>query len=163
MSHISCPSHIKHSFVVLIFVQIPATSNRSDLLQCQAPYNLEDALCMDCCRRTTCITAPLQQTHHTHWSNTHRCQCSINPSSATACCCCCCCVIGLQGAPTPAATQLRKVQHPTPMTSLASMRDKDELVDWSRRLENSGLVDPEAVQWVVEPKVDGLALRAVYR
>lgn len=65
-----------------------------------------------------------------------------------------------QGAPVPAISQLQKVQHPTPMTSLASMRNKDELVRWGSKL---ALVDPEAVSWVVEPKVDGLALRAVYR
>ena len=34
---------------------------------------------------------------------------------------------------------------------------------WGGRLARQGVLDPEAVTWVVEPKVDGLAVRVVYR
>jgi NAD-dependent DNA ligase len=34
---------------------------------------------------------------------------------------------------------------------------------WGSRLAKLGVVNPEAVDWVVEPKVDGLAVRIVYR
>lgn len=70
---------------------------------------------------------------------------------------------GIQGAPVPAVTQLKKVRHPSLMTSLAAMRDKDEILSWASRLHKAGLVDPNTVSWAVEPKVDGMALRVVYR
>jgi NAD-dependent DNA ligase len=34
---------------------------------------------------------------------------------------------------------------------------------WGARLAKSGVLDPESVDWVVEPKVDGLAVRIMYR
>ncbi|WIA35136.1 hypothetical protein OEZ86_003615 [Tetradesmus obliquus] len=68
-----------------------------------------------------------------------------------------------KGAPLSAVTALSKVTHPTPMTSLAAVRDEDELRAWGSRLAKQGVVNPEAVDWVVEPKVDGLAVRVVYR
>lgn len=49
------------------------------------------------------------------------------------------------------------------MTSLAAVRDKAELLAWGSRLAKAGLVHPDDVDWVVEPKVDGLAVRVVYR
>jgi NAD-dependent DNA ligase len=49
------------------------------------------------------------------------------------------------------------------MTSLAAVRDESELRAWGSRLAKQGVINPEAVEWVVEPKVDGLAVRVVYR
>jgi NAD-dependent DNA ligase len=34
---------------------------------------------------------------------------------------------------------------------------------WGSRLAKQGVLDPDAVDWVVEPKVDGLAVRIVFR
>jgi hypothetical protein len=69
----------------------------------------------------------------------------------------------VQGAPLSAVTALTKVSHPTPMTSLAAVRDESELRAWGSRLGKQGVINPVAVDWVVEPKVDGLAVRVVYR
>jgi NAD-dependent DNA ligase len=49
------------------------------------------------------------------------------------------------------------------MTSLAAVRDESELRAWGSRLAKQGVVNPEGVDWVVEPKVDGLAVRVMYR
>jgi DNA ligase (NAD+) len=57
------------------------------------------------------------------------------------------------------------VRHPMPMVSLGNARDEDELLAWERRLRNAlerrGL-EPEAIEYVTEPKVDGLAISLVY-
>lgn len=34
---------------------------------------------------------------------------------------------------------------------------------WGARLAKAGTINPDQVDWVVEPKVDGLAVRIVYR
>ena len=34
---------------------------------------------------------------------------------------------------------------------------------WGSRLAKQGVLDPDTVDWVVEPKVDGLAVRIVFR
>lgn len=34
---------------------------------------------------------------------------------------------------------------------------------WGTRLAKQGVINPDVVDWVVEPKVDGLAVRLVYR
>ncbi len=34
---------------------------------------------------------------------------------------------------------------------------------WGSRLAKQGVLDPDAVHWVVEPKVDGLAVRLVFK
>jgi DNA ligase (NAD+) len=51
------------------------------------------------------------------------------------------------------------------MVSLGNARDEEELLAWERRLHNAlgkrGL-DPAAVEYVTEPKVDGLAISLVY-
>ena len=51
------------------------------------------------------------------------------------------------------------------MVSLGNARDEDELRAWEKRLHNAlerrGL-DPEAIEYVTEPKVDGLAISLVY-
>jgi hypothetical protein len=67
-----------------------------------------------------------------------------------------------QGAPVEASAAARKVAHPTPMLSLPAVQDADGLVAWAKRLARLG-VDPEAAAFVTEPKVDGLAVRVVYR
>jgi DNA ligase (NAD+) len=57
------------------------------------------------------------------------------------------------------------VRHPIPMVSLGNARDEEELRGWEKRLHNAmerrGL-DPAAVEYVTEPKVDGLAISLVY-
>jgi DNA ligase (NAD+) len=57
------------------------------------------------------------------------------------------------------------VRHPIPMVSLGNARDEEELRAWEKRLHNAlerrGL-DPAAVEYVTEPKVDGLAISLVY-
>jgi len=34
---------------------------------------------------------------------------------------------------------------------------------WGTRLAKQGVINPDVVDWVVEPKVDGLAVRLLYR
>lgn len=36
-------------------------------------------------------------------------------------------------------------------------------MSWGSRLAKQGVINPDSVDWVVEPKVDGLAVRVVYR
>jgi DNA ligase (NAD+) len=56
-------------------------------------------------------------------------------------------------------------RHLSPMVSLGNARDEDELQAWERRLhsalERRGL-DPAEIEYVTEPKVDGLAISLVY-
>ena len=58
-----------------------------------------------------------------------------------------------------------RVDHLLPMVSLGNARDEDELRAWETRLHNAlerrGL-DPAAIEYVTEPKVDGLAISLVY-
>jgi DNA ligase (NAD+) len=65
---------------------------------------------------------------------------------------------------TPAAG-FAEVRHREPMLSLANARGPDELVAWYRRartvLEQEGLAGRE-VRFVVEPKIDGLAVSLTY-
>ena len=65
----------------------------------------------------------------------------------------------------PAAGQFAEVAHAVPMLSLANARGDDELRDWHRRLRDqaSGAgVDAEGLRFVVEPKIDGLAISLTY-
>ena len=59
-----------------------------------------------------------------------------------------------------------EVVHAEPMLSLSNARGADELADWYRRaeavLEVEGLANRE-VNFVVEPKIDGLAISLTYR
>jgi DNA ligase (NAD+) len=59
----------------------------------------------------------------------------------------------------------REVVHAEPMLSLGNARGPEELADWHRRaravLEVEGLTDRE-VRFVVEPKIDGLAISLTY-
>ncbi len=62
-------------------------------------------------------------------------------------------------------TSFEEVPHLLPMLSLANARDADELIAWDTRIRkllvDAGVeTDP---RFVVEPKIDGLALSLVYR
>jgi DNA ligase (NAD+) len=63
-------------------------------------------------------------------------------------------------------SELEKVRHPQPMLSLANARSADELRAWIQRMRNflarEGITDPE-FEYVVEPKIDGLAISLIYR
>src|SRR5262249_32589967 len=58
------------------------------------------------------------------------------------------------------------VTHLEPMLSLGNVRSEDELRAWVERMRNhlarEGISDPE-FSFVVEPKIDGLAISLVYR
>ena len=58
-----------------------------------------------------------------------------------------------------------EVRHLLPMLSLANARDDDELLAWDQRLQKLLEVAGHAGEpaFVVEPKIDGLALSLVYR
>jgi len=59
-----------------------------------------------------------------------------------------------------------QVRHLEPMLSLANARSEDELLAWdqrNRRLLESRGIDETRLRFVVEPKIDGLAISLVYR
>ena len=62
--------------------------------------------------------------------------------------------------------RLEKVRHLEPMLSLSNARSAEELRAWVQRmrthLAREGIEDPD-FQFVVEPKIDGLAISLVYR
>ncbi len=62
--------------------------------------------------------------------------------------------------------RLEKVAHLEPMLSLSNARSEDELRAWVERMRNhlarEGIEQPR-FQYVVEPKVDGLAISLIYR
>ncbi len=63
-------------------------------------------------------------------------------------------------------SELEKVRHPQRMLSLANARSAEELRAWIQRMRNflarEGISDPE-FEYVVEPKIDGLAISLIYR
>jgi DNA ligase (NAD+) len=63
-------------------------------------------------------------------------------------------------------SSLRKVRHPEPMLSLGNVRSEEELRAWVERMRNhlarEGISDPR-FEFVVEPKIDGLAISLIYR
>jgi DNA ligase (NAD+) len=63
-------------------------------------------------------------------------------------------------------SELEKVRHPQAMLSLANARSADELRAWIARMRNhlarEGIEDPQ-FEYVVEPKIDGLAISLLYR
>jgi DNA ligase (NAD+) len=63
-------------------------------------------------------------------------------------------------------SELEKVSHPQEMLSLANTRSAEELRAWIQRMRNflarEGITDPE-FEYVVEPKIDGLAISLIYR
>ncbi len=62
--------------------------------------------------------------------------------------------------------RLEKVEHLEPMLSLGNVRSEAELRAWVERMRNhlarEGIAEP-AFTFVVEPKIDGLAISLVYR
>jgi DNA ligase (NAD+) len=62
--------------------------------------------------------------------------------------------------------RLEKVRHLEPMLSLGNVRSEVELRAWVERMRNhlarEGIADPH-FEFVVEPKIDGLAISLVYR
>ena len=62
--------------------------------------------------------------------------------------------------------RLEKVEHLEPMLSLGTVRSEAELRAWVERMRNhlarEGIADPD-FSFVVEPKIDGLAISLVYR
>jgi DNA ligase (NAD+) len=62
--------------------------------------------------------------------------------------------------------RLEKVQHSEPMLSLGNVRSAEELRAWVTRMRShlarEGIEDP-SFQYVVEPKIDGLAISLLYR
>ena len=62
--------------------------------------------------------------------------------------------------------RLEKVRHPEPMLSLGNVRSEQELRAWVERMRNhlarEGISDPR-FEFVVEPKIDGLAISLIYR
>ncbi|MEA2443579.1 MAG: ligase, partial [Thermoleophilales bacterium] len=63
-------------------------------------------------------------------------------------------------------SRFEPVKHLQPMLSLANARDEEELRAWNQRITNllakQGMEDPR-LEYVVEPKVDGLAISLLYR
>jgi DNA ligase (NAD+) len=63
-------------------------------------------------------------------------------------------------------SRLEKVKHPEPMLSLGNVRSEEELRAWVVRMRNhlarEGISDPR-FEFVVEPKIDGLAISLIYR
>jgi DNA ligase (NAD+) len=63
-------------------------------------------------------------------------------------------------------SDLVKVSHPQAMVSLANARSEGDLRAWIQRMRNflarEGIEDPE-FEFVVEPKIDGLAISLIYR
>lgn len=63
----------------------------------------------------------------------------------------------------PPLEEFKTVRHSTPMLSLNKANTTDEFLDFHRRTkELSGLIDDE-LQYVVEPKFDGLAVELTYQ
>ena len=63
-------------------------------------------------------------------------------------------------------SRLEKVRHLEPMLSLGNVRSEEELRAWVERMRNhlarEGIAEPR-FRFVVEPKIDGLAISLVYR
>ena len=60
-----------------------------------------------------------------------------------------------------ASDRFPQVQHPIPMLSLANAFDREDLEAWHRRVTD--LLDGQPFRMVAELKIDGLAVRLVYR
>ena len=60
-----------------------------------------------------------------------------------------------------ASDRFPQVQHPIPMLSLANAFGRDDLEAWHRRVTD--LLDGQPFRMVAELKIDGLAVRLVYR
>ncbi|CAM6040821.1 unnamed protein product [Sphagnum compactum] len=68
----------------------------------------------------------------------------------------------------PPLLTMAKVEHSTPMLSLVSVNKEEELIGWHERFQHRLSLGSNTEQllkaaWVVEPKVDGLALSLLYK
>ncbi len=61
----------------------------------------------------------------------------------------------------PASEKFAKVRHPVPMLSLGNAFDEDDLRAWRERVARV-LGDDAPIAFVVEPKIDGLAIALTY-
>jgi len=61
-------------------------------------------------------------------------------------------------------SEFEKVTHPVPMTSLSNAFDDDDMRDWLKRIERllPNGVSASDLEFVVEPKIDGLAVALTY-
>jgi DNA ligase (NAD+) len=59
-------------------------------------------------------------------------------------------------------SELRTVPHVAPMMSLDNTYDEDDLAEFLRRVR-TGLRDDAAVEFCVEPKLDGASVEVLYR
>ena len=63
----------------------------------------------------------------------------------------------------PPAARLGKVQHALPMLSLVAAASKDAVLNWYSKLTEQAMgLESVSGGWVVEPKVDGLAIGTDY-
>ncbi len=62
----------------------------------------------------------------------------------------------------PVSTVFDPVVHSEAMLSLDNVFDVEELRQWSERIAKTLQRDPESIRFVVEPKIDGLALSITY-
>ncbi len=58
------------------------------------------------------------------------------------------------------STEFAEVRHLQPMLSLANARTDDEFHAWAERAQR--LLAGEPIRWIVEPKIDGLAISLIY-
>jgi DNA ligase (NAD+) len=65
-----------------------------------------------------------------------------------------------QRVPGPTSGDFAEVRHLQPMLSLGNARGDDEFRAWAERAVR--MLGDEPVEWVVEPKIDGLAISLVY-
>src|SRR5689334_24371405 len=61
----------------------------------------------------------------------------------------------------PPSERFQKVQHRTPMGSLEKVTDDESLLKWAEDVRKR-LDSDEAVAYVIEPKIDGLAINLTY-
>jgi DNA ligase (NAD+) len=63
----------------------------------------------------------------------------------------------------PLESDFEKVAHRVPMLSLKDVRGVDELLDWEKTLRrHTALPDDFVVEYLCEPKIDGLSAALVY-
>jgi DNA ligase (NAD+) len=61
------------------------------------------------------------------------------------------------------ATQFRSVRRSVPMLSLGKATIPDEFADFDRRVRETLVGDSEAIEYLTEPKLDGLAVELLYK
>ena len=63
----------------------------------------------------------------------------------------------------PLESDFEKVEHAVPMLSLKDVRGDEELLDWEKSLRrHTALPETVAVQYICEPKIDGLSCAIIY-